>query len=138
MKTLLSGSCLCGAVQYSTSSTPAYSGNCHCRDCQKATGSAFAANLMVPETEVEISGAVRYHETRADSGRWVDRGFCPVCGSHLFGKLEIMPGMLFIRAGTLDDPASYKPALDFFTASAAPWDPMDPALPKFPRSPPAS
>lgn len=135
MNTSLSGACLCGHVRYTTSATPVFSGNCHCRDCQRASGAAYAPTWLVPEQAVTVSGAVKYHESRADSGNKVYRGFCPNCGSQLFGRLELMPGMLGIRAGSLDDPSAFAPALDFYTASAAPWDHMNPALPKFAHAP---
>lgn len=135
MNTSLSGGCLCGAVRYEISAAPVFAGNCHCRDCQRTSGSGFAPTLLMPEPAVRISGVVKYHESRADSGRVIARGFCPSCGSQLFGKLELMPGMLGVRAGTLDDPAAFHPTLDFHTSSAAPWDAMDPQLPKFPGAP---
>ena len=52
-----------------------------------------------------------------------------------FAKLQMMPGVLGLRAGTLDTPESFRPTLDMYTASAAHWDHMDPALPKFREAP---
>ncbi|WP_439097808.1 GFA family protein [Acidithiobacillus thiooxidans] len=57
------------------------------------------------------------------------RGFCPNCGSQLFAWFGHMPGVLGIKAGTLDDPSNYVPTMDFHVSSAAPWDFMNPELP---------
>ena len=62
-------------------------------------------------------------------------GFCPNCGTTLFGVSTSLPGVIGIRAGSLDDPSWYRPAMDFYTASAQPWDYMNPDLPKFPKVP---
>ena len=91
--------------------------------------------FAVPANAVSIAGAVKYHDSRADSGHTFSRGFCPACGSRVFGKSSGFPQFLLITAGSLDDPSRFKPAMDFFTASAQPWDYMNPALPKFPRQP---
>jgi hypothetical protein len=133
--TTLTGGCLCGAIRYETSASPVFSGNCHCRDCQQISGSAYMPMIFVPEASVTISGEVSYFVKTGDSGKQVTRGFCPTCGSQLFGKPEIVPGVLAIRAGSLDNPALYQPQMDIYVASAQPWDVMNPDLPKFPQLP---
>ncbi len=132
----LSGSCSCGSITYTCSSPAVMAGNCHCVDCRKASGSGYAPTLFVPENAISIKGEVKYYERSGDSGHAVTRGFCPHCGSQLFGKVEAMPGLIAIRAGSLDDPSQYKPQLDLYTSRAPAWDSMDPALPKFAEAPP--
>jgi hypothetical protein len=132
---MYTGKCLCGGVQYSCSAEPLFAGNCHCKDCQRTSGSAFVPAMMFAQGAVEVSGTPKYFKSKADSGRTIERGFCPECGSQLFTLLEVMPGVIGIRAGTLDDSAGFSPKLDFHIASAAPWDHMDPKLPKMPGSP---
>ena len=129
------GGCMCGAVRYECLAKPIMSGNCHCRDCQKASGGAFVSMLAVPASALKISGKVKYYESKADSGNAFNRGFCPACGARLFGKSAGDPRLTMITAGSLDDPGEYRPAIDFFTSSAQPWDHMNPALPKFPQMP---
>jgi hypothetical protein len=136
MTTLLSGGCLCEEIRYQCSAEPVFSANCHCRDCQQTSGSGFAATFFVPEDSVSISGEVKYYDKNGDSGHRIRRGFCPTCGSQLFGKPEIVPGVLGIRAGSLDNPALFHPTMDIYTASAQPWDFMNPDLPKFSQLPP--
>ena len=121
-------------------------GNCHCRDCQKASGGAYEPDIGLPAAALKITGTVKYYDTKADNGNTLSRGlfqvaldisyFCPECGSSLFGKANAVPDPAMITAGSLDDPSLYKPTLDIFTSSAQPWDHMNPALTKFPKMPP--
>lgn len=135
MSDVLTGSCQCGALRYECSAEPLFTGNCHCRDCQKATGSAYVPAFAVPTNAVKVTGEVKYYESRADSGNTFSRGFCPTCGGRVFGKSSSFPQFMLITAGSLDDPGRFKPSMDFFTHSAQPWDHMNPELPKFPRQP---
>ena len=80
-------------------------------------------------------GEPKYYTTRGDSGGEISRGFCAVCGSPVVALLSRMPDMIAIPAASLDDPSWHKPAVDMFTASAQPWDYMNPALAKFPQGP---
>jgi hypothetical protein len=111
-------------------------GNCHCRDCQKTTGSAYGTDIGLPAAALKITGAVKYYDTKAASGNTLSRGFCPECGSNLFAKTSAVPDMAMITAGSLDDASLYAPTLDIFTSSAQHWDHMNPALAKFPKMPP--
>jgi hypothetical protein len=128
------GGCLCGKIRYECAAEPIFMGNCHCRDCQQATGTAFAAAMLVPRNAVTITGEVKYYDVTGDSGSIVSRGFCPSCGSRLFSKPPISE-LLGIIAGSLDDPSGFQPARDIYTASAQPWDYMNPDLPKFAKMP---
>jgi len=137
MNKVLNGGCLCGNVRFETSAEPMFSGNCHCRDCQRSSGGAFTPAIFVPADSVWIQGPVKFFQSMADSGNTIDRGFCPNCGSQLFTKLQMMPNVLGLRAGTLDAPDNFHPTLDMYTASAAHWDHMNPALLKFAAAPSA-
>jgi len=135
MATKFTGGCLCGAVCYECTAEPIFMGNCHCRDCQKASGSAYEAAIGVPAAALKITGNVKYHDSKADSGNTVSRGFCPECGSRLFGKTSGMAELAIFMASSLDDPKQFQPAMDVYTSSAQPWDHMNPAVPKFPKMP---
>jgi len=91
--------------------------------------------LAVPANSLKVTGEVKYYESRSDSGNTFSRGFCPDCGSRIFGKTSGFPQFVLITAGSLNDPSLFKPAMDFFTSSAQPWDYMDPKLPKFAKQP---
>jgi len=137
MSTSFTGGCMCGAIRYECTVEPIAMGKCHCRDCQRATGSAFAPALIVPRSALTITGEVKYYEGIGDSGSIVGRGFCPTCGSRLFGKPVTRPDLISIMAGSLDDPSWFVPAMDIYTTSAQQWDVMNPDLPKFPQMPPS-
>jgi hypothetical protein len=128
---------MCGAVRYEYAADPLFMGNCHCRDCQQASGGAYAAAIGVPRNAVKITGNVSYYESKADSGSMAKRGFCTNCGSRLFSMPPFAPDLMVITAGSLDDPSIFKPGMDIYTSSAQPWDHMDSSLPKFPKMPPA-
>lgn len=135
MATKFTGGCICGAVRYECEADPIFMGNCHCRDCQKASGGAYDPAIGLPAAALKITGKVKYHDLKADSGSTLSRGFCPECGARLFGKTSGMADLAMITAGSLDDPKQYSPSMDIFTSSAQPWDHMNPALPKFPKMP---
>src|SRR5271169_4930252 len=132
----ISGGCACGAIHYECNADPVLMLNCHCRDCQRASGGAYAAILAAPKAAVQIRGEPRYHGAVGGSGKLVERGFCPTCGSQVTMKLELLPDLLGLQAGSLDDPSIYRPAMDAFASSAQPWDHMDPAVQKYPDGPP--
>jgi hypothetical protein len=125
-----SGQCLCGEVTYSSNIEPVFAGNCHCKDCQRSSGGAYVPAMVFPEKDVIISGEVKYFESKADSGDTHQRGFCPNCGSQLFGRFSNMPGMVGIKAGTLNDTSNYVPMLDFYVKSTPHWNFMSPEIPK--------
>ena len=129
-----SGGCACGAVRYKCSAGPLGMLNCHCRDCQYASGSSHTAVVVVPTPSVEVEGeSLKYYDSIADSGTRVFRGFCSVSGSPLFAKNEkYQKDFLAIKAASMDDPSRFKPGTDIWTDSAQPWDIMHPDMVKFP------
>lgn len=136
MKVPFSGGCACGAIRYNCLSEPLFSMNCHCRDCQRETGSAYAPVIGVSKASFTIiQGTPRSFEVIADSGFPTRRLFCGDCGSRLWGEPGSSPDIVTIRAGSLDDPSAYQPTADIYTSRAHPWDHMNPALPKFPKLP---
>ena len=129
----MAGGCLCGAVRYQVRGDPVRMLNCHCRDCQRAGGGAFAALFVVAKQQFEMSGELRYHATVGSSGNLVERGFCPTCGSPVAIRLERAPEVVALHAASLDDPSEHRPALDIYTESAQPWDVMAGETTKFAR-----
>src|SRR5215470_8704294 len=99
----LNGGCLCGAVRYTSNSAPEFIGVCHCRDCQKYTGSAFGIMVGLPKTALQIRGVVKTFSKLADSGKPILRHFCPECGSSIAVEPSRRPGTIILNAGTLDD-----------------------------------
>jgi len=133
----MTGGCLCGAVRYESSGDPGFALLCHCRDCQRQSGSAYAAGLRVPAAGFRVTkGEPKNYVKAADSGNEITRAFCPDCGSMLFLRVSAKPDLVAIRVGTLDDPSGFQPAADIFVKSAQPWDYMNPNLPKYSTYPP--
>ena len=130
------GSCLCGQLTYSLTRENVISAHhCHCRDCQRVTGSGRATILIVPTDDFDYRGeASRFRVIGADGGH-VWREFCPTCGSQVFSHMEETPHLRFVKAGSLDDSSWVAPVSSFWTSTAEPWSPADPGLPGTERNP---
>jgi hypothetical protein len=125
------GGCACGAVRYRSTGDVLFALNCHCRDCQRETGSGYAPVLGVARAGFALTrGTTRAWDVTADSGTVTRRHFCADCGSPLYGEPLGHPDMITLRAGSLDDPSVFRPSRDIYTARAQHWDHMNPALPK--------
>jgi hypothetical protein len=121
------GGCLCGSVRYVTHGEPLRVTVCHCKWCQRRTGSAFSVEPVFPQDKVEISGGplAKYRHHSDESGRWLDLEFCPKCGTTLGFTLEWRPGVRVVDAGTFDDPgwieAARIPVRYIYLRSARKW-----------------
>ena len=131
----IQGGCLCGAVRYSASGDPAFVGVCHCTDCQKFTGSAFAAVVGVPKPAVSVQGEMASYTKPGDSGQPIHRRFCPKCGSSVLDEADALPNIVMIAAGTLDDPGWVAPRLQIYCDSAQPWVELGGEMQRFGRMP---
>jgi hypothetical protein len=129
------GGCLCGAVRYQGEAEQG-GGHCHCIDCRKSSGTGHCSHMVAPDTEFRVIGNLTFYASRADSGNIVNRGFCPTCGSPVYSTNSGMPGMVFIRASTLDDPEVFQPQMVVYTRSAISWNPVQQDLPSFETMPP--
>ncbi|PWU15415.1 MAG: aldehyde-activating protein [Verrucomicrobia bacterium] len=137
MKTPFSGGCACGAIRYECTAEPVRMGQCHCRDCQRSSGGAFVAVVVVPGDSLKLlNGSPRYFDTPSERGGFIHRGFCPDCGSPVLSKFDAAPHLVGIRAGSLDDPSWFRPGYDIWTSDAQPWDHMNPTLTKYEKYPP--
>ena len=130
------GGCLCGDVTYRYEASDASAAlHCHCRDCQRVTGSGKATIIMFPESAIEITGSFKQYGCLGSDGSHVNRGFCPRCGSQMFTHIDEMPGLMFIKAGTMDDSSWVNVSLNCWVSTASPWSPADSDLPGAPRNP---
>ncbi|QPH52597.1 GFA family protein [Pontivivens ytuae] len=132
MATTLEGGCLCGAVRYRTGGEIAAAGHCFCTDCRRASGTSHGTHVAMKEADVELSGELRFFDKPADSGNIVSRGFCPECGAAVLSRNAAMPGMVFLRASSLDDPELIAPAMTVFASRAPGWAHIDDSHPVFP------
>lgn len=133
---LIEGGCLCGAVRYRCTAEPMIAGHCHCNDCRRTSGTGHGSHMAVPEVAFSIDGEVKTYERPADSGNMVHRKFCPNCGGPVYSTNSGMPGVVVIRASSLDDQEHFKPQLIVYAERAASWDLMDSNLPSFATMPP--
>jgi hypothetical protein len=115
------GGCLCGAVRYVLKSDPLMTAVCHCTHCQRQSGGVFSTNVAVPEAAYVQTGETKVFEDKGDSGQAVHRHFCPQCGSPILSKVAAMPGVVLVKAGTLDDMSGLTPAIEVYTDHAATW-----------------
>jgi len=103
----------------------------------ETTGAGSATvNACFPSAALTVSGEPRDYCLIADSGNVSHRRFCPACGTHLFSDSEARPHLIFVRAGTLDDPEIVKPSVTIWSSSAPSWACFDERLPKVERQPP--
>ena len=97
------GGCLCGSVRYSAREDFG-GGHCHCLDCRRTSGTGHGSHMIVAEDGFQLQGVVKGFSKPADSGNLVTRYFCPECGSAIYSRNAAMPGLVFLRASSLDDP----------------------------------
>ena len=132
MDQILEGGCTCGAVRYRMHAPPMFVHCCHCRDCQRQTGSAFVLNALIESSRVELlSGAPQPITVPAPSGRPHDIYRCPACQTALWSDYGRRGVLGFLRVGTLDDASALPPDVHIFTQSKLPWVTLPPDVPAF-------
>ena len=134
MASEIEGGCACGKVRYRLSARPMIVHGCHCRWCQRETGSALAINALVETNHVDtLTGDPRAHDLPSESGNGQTIWRCPQCGVALWSHYAALRTLLaFVRVGTLDDPDAFPPDLHIYTESKQPWLALPPDRPSFP------
>lgn len=130
------GGCRCGAVRYTIDAEPAMAGICHCTSCRSLSGATQNPLAAFPEAAVSVTGETSSYHSSADSGSAVTNRFCPTCGSQLFGQSTGMPGLVAVRAGSLDDPEGVTPNFEVYTKRQVSYSPADPERACFAEMPP--
>jgi hypothetical protein len=133
---LVNGGCLCQAVRYEIAAAPISARACWCRVCQYFGAGSGSVNAAFHKSALTVSGELRDYASVADSGTRMHRRFCPQCGTHLFSEAETRPHLVFVRAGTLDDPELARPLVTIWTASAPSWACIDETIPRLEGQPP--
>jgi hypothetical protein len=137
MTSPFSGGCACGAIRYSIVGEPPVMRDCQCRHCQQRSGTGHSSYLAFQDARVELSGEARKWEVTGDEGTVKSHAFCPVCGAPVYLTVPAMPQFFAVHAGSLDEPARYRPQAVLFAARGQPWDHVDPGLQRFDTMPPA-
>ncbi len=131
----IEGGCLCGRVRYSATAEPTFVSVCHCTDCQRFGGSAFATVVGVPAPALRVSGTLKTFTKTGSSGKPIHRRFCPECGSGILDEAEALPGIAMLYGGTLDDPSWVKPRSEVYCMSAQPWVQLGGDMKRFAKMP---
>lgn len=120
----LTGHCLCGSVTYGCDQDPVVTGVCHCTDCQRQTGTSSSVVVGVPNGALQVRGdsLATFTTVGEDHGTKTNRSFCSSCGSPIVSRIDALPDLAFIKAGTLDDTSWLTPTVEFWCRSAQPWE----------------
>lgn len=131
----LEGGCDCREVRYRMETGPLFVHCCHCRWCQRETGSSFALNAMIEADRVTLlAGEPEIVDTPSASGKGQKIARCPRCRIALWSTYAgAGPVVRFVRVGTLDDPDRLPPDIHIFTASKQPWVVIPPGAPSEPE-----
>ena len=133
----LAGGCLCGAVRFEVDELPVTASYCHCRRCQRRTGTAASVSArIVPGSLRLLSGEDALGAFEPADG--FAKVFCTRCGAQLWSRDPADPTALIVRMGAFDDDPGTRPSYRQFVAYAPPWEPIpDDGLPRYPeRKPP--
>lgn len=133
--TSLTGGCSCGRVRLNANAEPTFVAVCHCRACQRASGSAFAMIVALPADALHVTGEVTTYDSKGDSGRSVHYRFCPNCGSPVSSNVDVIPDTIMIRAGILDDPSRVKPGMEIYCDSQQTWVALAGDMQRFAKMP---
>jgi hypothetical protein len=133
---MITGGCLCGAVRYTIDVPVTELRQCHCLDCQKASGSIGTIGAPIPSTAFRITqGTPKRYGLVADSGRTLHRYFCGDCGSPIYSQRASIPETVVVRAGTFDDSEGMKVTFHVWTSRARSWHHIDPSARQHPAQP---
>jgi len=128
----LEGGCACAALRYRLTSPPLFVHCCHCRDCQRQTGSAFVLNALIEaDRVVQLFGTLKQDAMPTDSGRPHRVHRCASCGTAVWSVYGGVDKLCFVRVGTLDDPAALTPDVHIYTRSKLPWVRLPDGVPSF-------
>lgn len=131
----LEGGCGCGAVRYRLTDDPYIVHNCHCRLCQRQTGTGSAVNAFIESDRLQqLSGEIKEVSFATGSGATQVVARCAECGTPLWSFYpRLGRKVAAVRVGTLDDPSAAAPDVAIFTASKAEWTPLPEGVPVYPE-----
>lgn len=112
-------------MTYSVDAEPVWQGVCYCSNCQRQTAAACSPIVGVPSAALTVEGSTLASVKTPSEGydSTTERRFCSACGSPMYSTIESMPGVAFLKAGTIDDTSWFEPQAEIWTRSAPPWAP---------------
>jgi hypothetical protein len=132
---VFTGHCLCGSVTFESRGEPAFQANCHCDDCRRSGGGAYASYVFVPADQLSISGETQEYRHVSDRGSEMTKHFCPNCGSPMFTGNSAHPERRGVRLGAIDDASWFRPQADVYNSRKLPSTPVDPDVRAFDKMP---
>ena len=118
----VTGTCQCGNVHYRITEPFLFQAVCHCRDCQKLSGTSFSISAFVKASTFELlQGELKSWRRSSDSGGLVDCFFCPTCGNRIYHQDPEKPGLLRLKPGTLDDTSVIAPQAHVWVSRKQAW-----------------
>jgi hypothetical protein len=131
------GGCRCGAVRYTLAiDALPVTYACHCLDCQSWSGSAFSQNSWLKEDAISVTGPVVLYEREGNGGRISRQRMCEQCHSRIYNTNSIRPGVIVLRAGTLDRSDALDCAIHIWTCRKQAWIVIPEGVPSWPENPP--
>ena len=127
--TEFSGSCMCGNISFKANGEPAFMANCHCTDCRKATGAAYASFVFMKTGDVKMTGTAGSYQHTVESGNTLTKYFCHDCGSPTHTGNSARPGLVGLRAGVINEQEIVKPQVNVYAGSKMDSTPLDPNIP---------
>jgi len=119
--TVRTAACRCGQLSVRCTGEPVRISVCHCLNCQRRSGSSFAAQARWPDDRVEISGASKQWSQSGDSGGVATFSFCPECGSSVHYVLDALPGLTAVAIGAFADPGFPPPEYSVYENRKHAW-----------------
>jgi len=118
----IDGSCLCGHVSYEAEIDPGGVMICHCTDCQTHSGTAFRYGVLVKKEDFRlVTGELKFYIKTSDGGSKRALGFCPECGTSIYGSDADQPKIYSLRLGTARQRGNFVPSLQIWQRSAVKW-----------------
>jgi hypothetical protein len=118
------GGCQCGSVNYVVTAEPMRVSVCHCKECQRQSGSAFAMSMLLKKDSLTVTGRTKQFTRIADSGNEVTGVFCPECGVRIYHALQSAPDVVALKPGTLDETSWLRPSSFIWMKRAQGWVPV--------------
>ena len=118
------GGCQCGSLRYVLTAEPVRVVACHCKECQRQSGSAFGLSMLVTRDILTVTGPTKRFTRIADSGNPNTGVFCPECGVRIYHIPAYAQDMFVLKPGTLDDTSWVRPTHFVWMKSAQGWVPV--------------
>ncbi len=135
-KPFATGHCLCGNINFTIKNPPARMAQCHCKDCQRSSGTGHMSLAFFSEDDIQITGQAKGYGAIANSGNTNTRYFCPECGSRVFSRNSARPGIISIAVGSADENDWFSANAVVYCKDRAAWDVTSTDVPNFDTMPP--